>query len=203
MLSDSNLSLFCFEEVDSTNSVAWRLWEDQHPQDSVLVLAEAQTHGRGTQGRRWSSPKGAGLYCSVLHPVPWFKQPDNFFLETVFTQEAAQACLDVLMPLLPSNTVSIKPINDLYAKGKKLGGILVETRIHPQQGLKAIVTGIGINWTLVKHSLTQAKVAPIALEELMSPVQLASLQKQEIACQLANRLTSRYSVLMDDSLTLL
>jgi BirA family biotin operon repressor/biotin-[acetyl-CoA-carboxylase] ligase len=59
---------FFFPVVASTNDVAARLAAEGAP-DGTLVLADAQTEGRGRSGRRWHSPAGAGLYVSaVLRP---------------------------------------------------------------------------------------------------------------------------------------
>ncbi len=52
----------------STNDEAARLARQGAPHGTV-VLAEAQTGGRGRLGRAWHSPPGEGLYLSaVLRP---------------------------------------------------------------------------------------------------------------------------------------
>ena len=52
------------EEMDSTNTEAKRqALEENH---GLLVIAEEQTLGRGRRGRSWNSPKGTGIWMSLL-----------------------------------------------------------------------------------------------------------------------------------------
>jgi len=102
----------------------------------TVVLADAQTAGRGRQGRRWASPSG-NLYLSVLlRPDPpagrWSLLP---LVAGVAVAEAlAEHGLDV----------QLKWPNDVVVEGRKLGGILAEAT-SGADGLESIVVGIGIN----------------------------------------------------------
>ena len=53
------------EETDSTNACCKRLAAGGAP-DGTVVIADGQTAGRGRLGRRFDSPRGMGLYLSVL-----------------------------------------------------------------------------------------------------------------------------------------
>ena len=56
------------ETVDSTMEEAKRIVESQGiVEDVLVVVADEQTSGKGTRGRSWASPKGAGLYFSIVH----------------------------------------------------------------------------------------------------------------------------------------
>src|SRR5574341_2529683 len=55
----------CLGSVGSTNDVAAQ-WATTGAPDGAVVLAEEQTRGRGRQGRSWASPRGAGLWLSVV-----------------------------------------------------------------------------------------------------------------------------------------
>src|SRR5215216_5696293 len=57
--------LLFYPEITSTNDVAASLAEDGAEEGSVVV-ADAQTAGRGRLGRSWVSPAGAGIYASVI-----------------------------------------------------------------------------------------------------------------------------------------
>ena len=57
--------LICLDEVDSTNTYAKRL-ALSGAADGTVVIADGQTAGRGRQERLFQSPKGKGLYLSVL-----------------------------------------------------------------------------------------------------------------------------------------
>lgn len=115
------------ERCASTNSVL--LEKAQHP---VLLAAEEQTAGRGRRGRRWHSPRGAGITFSLAVPV---KRPlrELAALSLVAGVAAARALRSLGAP------VALKWPNDLVASEAKLGGILVETR-----GGIAVI-GVGVN----------------------------------------------------------
>ena len=54
--------------VGSTNDVAAVLATDGAP-EGTLVIADAQTAGRGRMGHAWHSPPGAGLYRLGCSPA--------------------------------------------------------------------------------------------------------------------------------------
>ncbi|MEI8012480.1 MAG: HTH domain-containing protein, partial [Candidatus Omnitrophota bacterium] len=54
-----------FDATESTMDEAFRLALDGAPEGTV-VIAESQTRGRGRLGRHWSSPKGRGIYFSMI-----------------------------------------------------------------------------------------------------------------------------------------
>src|SRR4051794_8888523 len=56
--------LLYFSSIGSTNDVASVLAEQQN--EGAVVLADAQTAGRGRRGRQWFSPPASGLYLSVV-----------------------------------------------------------------------------------------------------------------------------------------
>ncbi|MGB0562060.1 MAG: biotin--[acetyl-CoA-carboxylase] ligase, partial [Spirulinaceae cyanobacterium] len=119
------------ETVDSTNRLAWeRLRQFPTPQ---VVLARQQTAGRGQWGREWRSPLG-GLYLSLgLSHVDFAP----LLLTLVSAWGIAQQLQRSQVP------IALKWPNDLLVRGRKLGGIKVETR----QPSHAVVIGVGINGT--------------------------------------------------------
>lgn len=130
-----------FESLPSTNLEAARRATEGAPEGLCVVAAE-QTSGRGRLGRQWLSPKGAGLYFSmVLRPaLPQSSWP-------LLTLMAAVAVHDALLEGCGLQT-DIKWPNDIVAGEKKLCGILAET--VDAAGGNALVLGIGIN--LTEHS---------------------------------------------------
>src|SRR5580698_8286064 len=58
-------SFYSFSEVTSTNDVASKLIENHAP-EGTLVTAEAQTKGRGRQGRIWTTSRGKALAFSLV-----------------------------------------------------------------------------------------------------------------------------------------
>src|SRR3954468_6063035 len=65
-----------FESVGSTNDVASSL-AAQGAHEGAVVIADAQTAGRGRRGHSWFSPPGAGLYVSVLLCPGRARDPDR------------------------------------------------------------------------------------------------------------------------------
>ena len=125
-----------FESLPSTNLEAARQATEGAPEGLCVVAAE-QTSGRGRLGRQWISPKGAGLYLSViLRPtLPQSRWPLLALMAAVAVHEALLESCELL--------TDIKWPNDIVAGEKKLCGILAET--VDTAGGSAVVMGIGIN----------------------------------------------------------
>lgn len=126
-----------FEEVDSTNDVAIRLAEEG-AREGTLVVAESQRKGRGRLGRAWHSPKGAGIWCSlILRPK---LRPAE---ASQLTLLAALAMLRAVKKTAGLATL-IKWPNDLLLHSKKVCGILSEMSSEPDL-IHFVVVGVGIN----------------------------------------------------------
>lgn len=126
-----------YAATSSTNDRASEAAAAGAPHGAVYV-ADAQSAGRGRQGRVWQSPAGAGLYCSVVLEVPARAVP-------LVTLMAGVAAADGIRETT-GFTVQLKWPNDLWADGRKLGGILAEVAQTGGAGSR-IVVGIGINVT--------------------------------------------------------
>jgi biotin-[acetyl-CoA-carboxylase] ligase BirA-like protein len=161
---------FWYDTVDSTMDEARRLIQQGKIQGTAFVLAHHQTQGRGTHGRHWTSPGGAGIYLSVVHVAP---EDAKFEITPLYTLAAGVACAEALK-LSTQVEVQLKPINDLYSQGKKLGGILVESDLH-QHGMSCLITGVGINTHTVPRTLDRQGAEPIALQDLMHKLHFANL----------------------------
>lgn len=124
------------DRASSSNDIAWA-WALEGAPHGALVAVGAQEQGRGRQGRRWSSPAGGNLYASlVLHPSRPLADMAAFALA------AGLACAEALEALAPGHTVRLKWPNDLLLDGRKLGGLLLESRLAPAP---LVVLGLGIN----------------------------------------------------------
>ena len=133
-----------FDETDSTNIQAAALAEDGAPH-GTLVIAEAQTAGRGRRGRTWVSGAGQHIYMSLLLR-PQIQPANASMLTLVMGLAAARACHDMLkeMGCQEADAIGIKWPNDLVWEGRKICGILTEMKAD-QTGICSIVIGIGIN----------------------------------------------------------
>lgn len=128
-----------FDTVDSTNTVAAREATVAAAEGTVIV-ADAQTAGRGRQQRTWTSPAGCSLYFSIiLRPrVPPRRVPQISLVAAVAVHQA-------LLNVHPGLNIGIKWPNDILTDdGLKLCGILCESELETDAVHHAIV-GIGLN----------------------------------------------------------
>jgi len=122
-----------YGEVPSTNDLAAAMAERGSPEGCV-VIANAQSAGRGRQGRTWASPPGAGLYVStVLRPLP-HAVPLVTIAAGVAVAEGIQSATGL--------TPALKWPNDVYIGERKAAGVLAEA---VASNVAAIVLGFGIN----------------------------------------------------------
>ena len=129
--------LRCFDEIDSTNSYVKRIALEGAPNGTV-VLADAQTAGRGRMNRTFQSPKGRGIYLTVLlrPELP----PERLLPVTALAGVAVCDAVEALCGVRPG----LKWPNDPVLAGRKLCGILTELGTDPAGGLY-LALGIGIN----------------------------------------------------------
>ena len=126
-----------FSICDSTNT---RLQElaNAGAKEGTVVISEEQTAGQGRNGRNWNSPKGEGIFLSMLLR-PEFK-PRYASMVTLVTALAVCSALE-------KNGVEhlfIKWPNDIVASGKKLCGILTKMSTDAES-IQYIIVGLGIN----------------------------------------------------------
>lgn len=131
-----NYSVLYKEEVDSTNLWAKDLARSGAPEGTV-VLADAQTAGKGRRGRSWASGGGHSIYMSlVLRPdvAPEQASMLTLVMGLAVTKGCRKICPDT----------KIKWPNDMVISGKKVCGILTEMGMKGA-GIDYVIAGIGIN----------------------------------------------------------
>lgn len=133
----------------STSAVAAARARDGEPA-GLVVVAEAQTAGRGRLDRVWTSPPRAGLTLSVLlrpegGPTPWLPLLAGLAVATALRERAEVEAV-------------LKWPNDVLVGGRKVCGVLVEV---PVAG--AAVVGIGLNVTTRQDELPHAGASSLAL----------------------------------------
>ncbi len=130
-------SIHYYEGIDSTNDRAYELAEGGEP-EGTLVIAEAQARGKGRMGRKWASPKGGGIYLSVI------LRPDAEADEVpAVTLIAATAIIRAIRKICGLEA-KMKWPNDILIRGGKVCGILTEIKAQPDI-VDFLVLGIGIN----------------------------------------------------------
>ena len=125
----------------------------------MLVAAEEQTAGRGRRGRRWRSARGKGATFSILRHMRCAPR------ELVGLSVAVGAAAARALHALGARGVSLKWPNDLMARRRKLGGILIET-LSSSAGTRVVV-GIGINCRRQPRLGARLGRGVAALEELL------------------------------------
>jgi BirA family transcriptional regulator, biotin operon repressor / biotin---[acetyl-CoA-carboxylase] ligase len=124
------------ERVGSTQDEAHRLAAAGAPAGTAIV-AERQTAGRGSRGRRWDSPAG-GLWMSVI------SRPAAAAGVELLSLRAGLATAVALDGLGGLPRVELKWPNDVLLGGSKVGGILCEARWQGE-ALAWAAVGIGLN----------------------------------------------------------
>lgn len=127
------------KSVDSTNA-ALRALAEQGAAEGTVVLAGAQSRGRGRYGRQFYSPAGTGVYLSIL------LRPAGDPQQAVLLTAAAAAAMCQAMEALGVENPQIKWVNDIFLQGKKVCGILSEASFSLETGApEYVVVGAGIN----------------------------------------------------------
>ena len=130
--------LIIFDTLGSTNT-----YVKQHAgslAEGAVVIADGQTGGRGRFGRSFSSPRGEGVYMSVL--LKPRAVADDCLIITLFGAVAVCRALEDVCGIAPA----VKWVNDIYAGGKKICGILAESVIEAgSSNSSCVCVGFGIN----------------------------------------------------------
>jgi len=125
-----------FPEIDSTMDAARELAK-KGAEEGTIVIAEAQTRGRGRLSREWLSPEGGIYFTIILRPriSPTFASRINLMASV-----AVAATIRKLYGL----KAELKWPNDVLIQGKKVCGILAEMDAE-MDVVNFVNVGIGIN----------------------------------------------------------
>ena len=179
-----------FEEIDSTNTCAKRL-ALEGAADGTVVIADVQTAGRGRMGRTFQSPKGKGIYLSVLlrPDVP----AERLACITPLAGIAVCDAVEAVCGIRPG----LKWPNDPVLGKRKLCGILTEAVTDPA-GRTAVILGIGIN-VLQTEADFDPEIRSVATSLLIETGRAVS--REELIGKLLECLEQVYLVLKDGDLS--
>lgn len=177
--------IYLLGTVDSTNAVARRLAE-HGAEEGTVVLAEAQTAGRGRAGVRWFSPEGVNLYASVvLRPLLAVRDLGRFApIASLALSEAIEA---------EDLTVEIKWPNDVVADGRKLGGALLDVATVDDR-VSYVILGLGVNLNVSRANLGDALGIDAALATSVSELAGRAIDRNRFAARLLNRLEKWHQI---------
>lgn len=151
--------ILVLESTGSTNDFLRQMLAPKLP-EGLVVFAEEQTAGRGQRGNRWASAAYLGLWFSIL------LRPALPLAESARLTSWAAAAIAAAIREETAFAPAIKPPNDVYLDGRKVAGVLVETKAGAGRQFAAIV-GIGVN---LNQSLEDF---PVELQERAGSLALA------------------------------
>lgn len=140
----ANYKLFSFDKISSTQTYALNMIADGKISDHTIVLAEAQSAGRGRYKRQWISHHG-NLYVSFI-----FKSEER---NPRLSYQVAVAIAETILSF--GITPTIKWPNDILIDGKKVSGTIIEY----SGDFVVIGTGININSNPTVESYETTKLA--------------------------------------------
>ncbi len=123
--------------IDSTNSYLMRRLPNQNTPGQVCI-AEYQSAGRGRRGRQWISPFGSHIYMSM-----YWSLEQGMSSAMGLSVVAALAVSDAIKTLYKTD-VELKWPNDIYFKGVKLAGILIDLEGQAMEPCHCVI-GVGLN----------------------------------------------------------
>ncbi len=174
-----NYSVLYKEEVDSTNIWAKAVAQQGGPEGTVL-LADAQTAGKGRKGRTWVSSPSHSIYMSLILRPDILPEKASM-LTLVMGLSVTQVCRNLL-----DLDAKIKWPNDVVISGKKVCGILTEMCMQGS-AIDYVVAGIGIN--------VNTKEFPEEIRHMATSLSIEAgreIQREEIIKALFWQISSNY-----------
>jgi len=165
--------------IDSTNDYLMRRIPNQ-VQNGQVCIAEYQSSGRGRRGRQWISPFGSHIYMSMY----WFL-PQGMTAAMGLNTIVALAISDALNSLYKIN-VQLKWPNDIYLKGLKLAGILIDLEGSPNEPCHVVI-GLGLNLNMPDKSGLQVDQPWTDLQQHTSK----TINRNSLVAEIIKRLISR------------
>jgi len=175
------------ESTASTNDVALEIGRGRDEPEGIVVIADEQTGGRGRFGRRWISPPGVNLYCSVI------LKPDFVSGDVQLVTLAAAVAVASAIREDAGINAEIKWPNDILVNNRKISGILVEMRSGGGSP-RLLIVGIGVNVNMNMDAFGED------LKGLATSIQIEkghSLDRGHLFNGIASRLEGLYKNLLN------
>lgn len=137
-----DIDIYLYDEIDSTNTQAKRILNDENVKNFTLLISDYQSKGKGRTGKTFKSYKGTGIYFSIIIKPEMGAKFQDIDLVTL----RAAASMTKAIESLKNEDVSIKWVNDIYLGKKKVCGILTEVDANFEtMNVNSIIVGIGVN----------------------------------------------------------
>ena len=140
----TNARLVFYRNTDSTNLRAAELLQSGETETPFAVVAASQSAGRGRFGRVWHDADGASicLTCGFSLEGAPAKIAEKFSM-------LAGCFIAKNLAVYSGADIKIKWPNDLYCRGKKLGGMIGETILKDGR-LSSMYFGVGVNFEKIE-----------------------------------------------------
>jgi len=149
--------ILVYSSTSSTSDIAAEYAKNKN-NDGLVVFAEEQTTGRGRAGTKWHSKRAESILCSIILIGSKLNAELLSLTSAVATAEAIGK---------PANSeAKIKWPNDILLNGKKVAGILLESK--PNNACNTYIIGIGINCHQSKDSF------PVELQSTATSIDMKS-----------------------------
>ena len=146
------------KSIDSTNTYAKELLDNEKPPEGTIIVAHEQHSGRGQMGNIWKAEARKNLTLSFILYPDFLDADKQFYLNMAISLAVKDFCESVL-----ADEIKIKWPNDIYWHDKKLGGILIENTINGSC-ISSSVVGIGIN--VNQEEFDKALPNPVSLLQI-------------------------------------
>ena len=165
------------DQIESTNNEVKRLFKEGKIESGTLLTTSFQTTGKGQMGSVWESePKLNFLGTYLLQPK--IDLQEVFVLNMISSLAVKETVADFL-----NQNVEIKWPNDIVVEGKKISGVVVETKIK-EGNLKSAFLGIGLKINQLKFSIFEREATSLKKEkgthfEIESVIQCLNVHIQQ------------------------
>lgn len=171
-----------FDEISSTNLVARQMAVSGQAGHGSFVVAMEQTAGRGRRGREFYSPKGSGIYLSVI------LEPQGTLEGSLLITTAAATAVYKAVKEVCGVELGIKWVNDLYKENRKVCGILTEAVTDFESGnIEFAIVGIGLN-LYVEPELFPEELQEVAGGIYEDQQSAKKADRNRLAAQIVNHL---------------
>jgi BirA family biotin operon repressor/biotin-[acetyl-CoA-carboxylase] ligase len=172
-----------YSSIGSTSEVLKELAAQGAP-EGALIITDEQTAGKGRLGRKWLAPAGTSLLLSLLF------RPD---LAPNQAQRLTMICSLAIADAIEGLTglpVGLKWPNDIFIRGKKVGGILTESGTTGRR-LDYVVVGMGLNVNLAISTLPELRGRATSLSDELG----REVSRLELLWRILGGIETRYKAL--------
>jgi BirA family transcriptional regulator, biotin operon repressor / biotin---[acetyl-CoA-carboxylase] ligase len=133
-------TVLIFDTLDSTSKELLRMIDNGYAEQGDIVFAKMQTDGYGRDGRRWESQLGNLFVSFLLEPRQLLERLS--FVSFLLAKNVIEALEEVIGA---KAKIGYKWPNDVMLNGKKIGGILLQTKLDSKSLCRYMVCGFGLN----------------------------------------------------------